>query len=77
MIPSPQPAQERKPWRETVHEWTASISSLSRALFPAEWLDEGLPENAGEIVREIMLRRFRPFPSGRNAAWALELPYLP
>lgn len=35
MIPSPQPAQERKPWREAVREWTASISSLSRALFPA------------------------------------------
>ena len=31
--------------------------SLCRALFPAQWLDDAPPENAGEIVREIMLQR--------------------
>ena len=35
MIPSPQPAQERKPWRETIREKAASLSNLSRGVLPA------------------------------------------
>ena len=35
MIPSPQPAQERKPWRETIREKAASLSNLGRGVLPA------------------------------------------
>ena len=31
--------------------------SLAKALFPQEWLDNGLPENAGETVAQVMRTR--------------------
>jgi len=35
MIPSQQPAQTRRSWQETLREWTASLSAMRRAIFPA------------------------------------------
>ena len=31
--------------------------SIARALFPAEWIDEAVPPDAGETVRQVMLTR--------------------